>query len=110
MKFNLQNLKKDLQSLSLEELYQVNQWLQEIIKRAVDKNGQSFKSNSGEQIIEERVSGDRTYRLEYIRCGKSKCKCGSGSLHGPYWYAYWTEKGKTKSRYIGKNLPNTTHN
>ena len=22
--------------------------------------------------------------------------------HGPYWYAYWWEEGKRRSRYVGK--------
>jgi hypothetical protein len=43
-----------------------------------------------------------TYRLEHVRCGKRTCtRCP----HGPYWYAYWREDGRLKSRYIGKNLP-----
>ncbi len=42
-----------------------------------------------------------TYRLEKVRCGKKGCK---KCPHGPYWYAYWKENGKTKSKYIGKTL------
>jgi hypothetical protein len=42
-----------------------------------------------------------TYRSEFRECGK---RC-SGCPHGPYWYAYWREGGKLKSRYIGKELP-----
>ena len=36
---------------------------------------------------------------------KERCKCAEGKLHGPYWYAYWSEGGKTRSQYIGKRLP-----
>ncbi|MBI3537057.1 MAG: hypothetical protein HY070_05820, partial [Chloroflexi bacterium] len=25
--------------------------------------------------------------------------------HGPYWYAYWKEEGRTRSRYVGRVLP-----
>jgi len=40
-------------------------------------------------------------RKQMVRCGKSGCtKCP----HGPYWYAYWTEAGKRRSRYIGRLL------
>lgn len=40
-------------------------------------------------------------RRQMVRCGKQGCtKCP----HGPYWYAYWTEDGKRKSRYIGRLL------
>jgi hypothetical protein len=43
-----------------------------------------------------------TYRLEQVRCGKEGCtRCP----HGPYWYAYWREDGRLRSRYIGKQLP-----
>lgn len=44
-----------------------------------------------------------TYQSELVRCGKANCKgCRSGGGHGPYWYAYWTEGGKTRTLYIGK--------
>ena len=43
-----------------------------------------------------------TYRLEHVRCGKRGCtRCP----HGPYWYAYWREEGRLRSRYIGTTLP-----
>ncbi len=47
-----------------------------------------------------------TYRQQYTRCGKQRCrKCREGAGHGPYWYAYWSEKGRTVSKYIGSRLP-----
>jgi hypothetical protein len=46
--------------------------------------------------------GKVTYRQERVRCGREGCaRCP----HGPYWYAYWRESGKVRSRYIGKQLP-----
>jgi hypothetical protein len=46
-----------------------------------------------------------TYRQEHVRCGRERCtKCP----HGPYWYAYWREGGRLRSRYIGKQLPEAT--
>ncbi|MFQ5523156.1 MAG: hypothetical protein ACE5F5_06215 [Acidimicrobiia bacterium] len=40
-------------------------------------------------------------RRRMIRCGKPGCtKCP----HGPYWYAYWTEDGRRRSRYVGRLL------
>jgi len=43
-----------------------------------------------------------SYRQEEVRCGKSGCtRCP----HGPYWYAYWKEDGRTRKRYIGRHLP-----
>ncbi len=42
-----------------------------------------------------------TYRLQRVRCGKRGCaRCP----HGPYWYAYWREDGRVRSRYIGREL------
>jgi hypothetical protein len=47
-------------------------------------------------------TGKATYRLEPVKCGKAGCtRCP----HGPYWYAYWREDGRLRSRYIGKSLP-----
>ena len=43
-----------------------------------------------------------TYRQEHVRCGKQRC---TTCPHGPYWYAYWKEGGRTRSRYIGRHLP-----
>ena len=43
-----------------------------------------------------------TYRLETVRCGKTNCK---SCPHGPYWYAYFREGNRLKSRYIGRELP-----
>jgi hypothetical protein len=38
-------------------------------------------------------------RRQWVRCGKEACtRCP----HGPYWYAYWREAGKRRSRYVGK--------
>jgi len=48
------------------------------------------------------AKGKVTFRQETVRCGKQGCtKCP----HGPYWYAYWRENGRTRSRYVGKELP-----
>lgn len=46
-------------------------------------------------------AGKVSYRLEPVNCGKPGCsKCP----HGPYWYAYWREDGRVKSKYIGRKL------
>ena len=40
-------------------------------------------------------------RKQMVKCGKDGCtKCP----HGPYWYAYWTENGKRRTRYVGRLL------
>jgi hypothetical protein len=49
-----------------------------------------------------RTRGKVTFRQETVRCGRTNCtRCP----HGPYWYAYWREGGRLRSRYIGKQLP-----
>jgi hypothetical protein len=50
----------------------------------------------------------RTYRQVFVRCGRPTCKCTRGELHGPYWYAYWSDGGRSRSAYVGKTLPLTT--
>src|SRR5258706_7437307 len=47
-----------------------------------------------------------TYRQQFTRCGKQRChKCKDGPGHGPYWYAYRSENGRTISKYIGLQPP-----
>jgi len=43
-----------------------------------------------------------SYQCEWVRCGKRNCR---SCPHGPYWYGYWSEKGKTRKRYFGRNDP-----
>lgn len=58
--------------------------------------GPGFEQEAGDS------HGKVSYRLEHVRCGKAGCtRCP----HGPYWYAYWRERGRMRSRYIGKSLP-----
>jgi DNA-binding SARP family transcriptional activator len=52
------------------------------------------------------MNGKVTYHQQVSYCGKQRCrKCRDGVGHGPYWYAYKTENGRTTRSYIGKNLP-----
>src|SRR2546421_429172 len=56
----------------------------------------------GDPRVEVERAGKVTYRQEHVRCGRQNCtRCP----HGPYWYAYWREEGRLRSRYIGKELP-----
>ncbi len=51
---------------------------------------------------DEELPAGISYRKQYVRCGKERCtRCP----HGPYWYAYWKEDGRTRRRYIGRHLP-----
>jgi hypothetical protein len=53
------------------------------------------------------VNGKVSMRRQHVKCGKPTC---SRCPHGPYWYAYWWEDGKRRSRYIGKldDVPEAT--
>lgn len=42
------------------------------------------------------------YRQEHVRCGKPRCR---RCPHGPYWYAYYREGGRTRRQYVGRYLP-----
>src|SRR6266498_3106048 len=56
----------------------------------------------GGEASRDPAPGRRSYRQQLVRCGKKGCtRCP----HGPYWYAYWREEGRLRSRYIGKQLP-----
>lgn len=37
---------------------------------------------------------------QYVKCGKPNCRCASGQSHGPYFAAFWKEKGRIRKRYI----------
>ena len=62
------------------------------------KNGMA--SSNLQTMLANHKGGHVTLELEGIRCGRAGCsKCP----HGPYWYAYFREGGKLRSRYIGKD-------
>ncbi len=48
-----------------------------------------------------------TYSRQFRRCNKPDCPaCRSGGRgHGPYWYVYWREEGRLRSRYLGRSAP-----
>jgi hypothetical protein len=47
-----------------------------------------------------------TYTRQYRRCRRPNCgQCTDDKPgHGPYWFAYWREDGKVRSRYLGKTM------
>lgn len=91
----LREVKQAIGGLSFQQLVKLDAWLHSLIEVGVGSSHQP----------ENKTSVNKTYRSEMIRCGKKNCPCAEGRLHGPYWYAYWTEGGKTKSQYVGKKLP-----
>ncbi|MCA1568101.1 MAG: hypothetical protein LC803_21150 [Acidobacteria bacterium] len=101
---NSLQIKQAVQRLSLAQLRRLDDWLHGVIQKA-EESARTARPQSRKQIVEERTVENQTYRLEMIRCGKEKCKCARGELHGPYWYSYTRVKDKIKSQYIGKKLP-----
>lgn len=92
----LREVKQAVGGLSFPQLVKLDAWLHSLIEAGVGDTSQR---------PENRASVNKTYRSEMVRCGKKNCHCAEGKLHGPYWYAYWTEGSRTKSQYIGKELP-----
>lgn len=52
--------------------------------------------------VERDLPAGLRYRQEHVRCGRDTC---TTCPHGPYWYAYWKQDGRTRRRYIGRHLP-----
>lgn len=103
--------RKELQERILEydlaELELLLAWLKTTVKerkQAVSHQVQ-IPLKKGREVVETLESDKTTYRLEMVKCGKKKCKCTKGKLHGPYWYAYHWNGKKLISTYIGKTLP-----
>lgn len=44
-----------------------------------------------------------TVHTQYIRCGRVRCKCASGELHGPYYYRFFREGGRLHKRYVKRS-------
>lgn len=101
---SLIQIKQAVRRLSLGQLRRLDEWLHELIRKAEEAAAAEVVLPR-KHVVEERAVDNRTYRLERIRCGKDKCKCAQGKLHGPYWYSYSRVGHKVKSQYVGKKLP-----
>jgi hypothetical protein len=98
------SLQASINRLSLDEQQQLYTWL-----------GQRLQENSmiGADVptsgVETRNYQGKTYVFQRRRCGRTDCSCMDGEVsevgHGPYWYAYWHESGKTQNHYVGKRPP-----
>lgn len=51
--------------------------------------------------VRDQEPGRVSYRQQRVRCGKRTC---TTCPHGPYWYGYWREGGRLRSRYVGREL------
>ena len=100
----LRDIKESIGALPSRELARLDAWLHVLLKDRRSKKRVRGATKQHE-VLQARHTAHKTYRLELVRCGKGGCRCVDGKLHGPYWYAYWSEGGKTKSQYVGKRLP-----
>lgn len=67
---------------------------------------EEVQAKDGVAEVRPAKRGGGSYVQQYTRCGKPTCRCAKGGkLHGPYWYLYTKKDGKTRCKYIGKNLP-----
>jgi hypothetical protein len=91
-------IREQILPMSISEKRSLLIWLQETIK---DELWTPPPVKSGRQVVGEPVKTSKGYRRqELVRCGKATCK---SCPHGPYWYEYWSEGGKRRSKYLGKN-------
>ncbi len=94
-----QPIRRALECQNLSELYEIR----DLVERLISERENPPKEEdlpADREVLKTHTFGSITYRLEKVSCGK-KCK---GCPHGPYWYGYWREGGKTRSKYIGKNF------
>lgn len=104
---DIKKLQAALHQLNLEQARQLYSALGAIVE-ALEQHAATPTADrvSRREVVETQRLGDCLYQLERVRCGKVGCKCAGaqGALHGPYWYAYWRDDGKLRSRYVGKQL------
>src|SRR5687768_9166578 len=41
-----------------------------------------------------------TVHTQFVKCGKSNCRCASGELHGAYYYHFVRVGGRLRKRYL----------
>jgi hypothetical protein len=40
---------------------------------------------------------------QFVTCGKPTCRCARGAKHGPLYYLYWKEEGRSRSLYVPRD-------
>jgi hypothetical protein len=97
----LHKILREAEGLSYLELVKLDEAIHRLLESRMVAETEIRERPDREVVVRKRV-GNLTYQQERVRCGKPNCKCAKGNLHGPYWYVYWSEGGKTKSMYVGK--------
>lgn len=88
----------ELAEEELPQLLEIRDYLDQLI--SLREESPEEGDSKAETEDEGKRHGSVTYRQEWVYCGKECKKCP----HGPYWYCYWKEDGKTRTKYIGKVL------
>jgi uncharacterized protein DUF6788 len=57
--------------------------------------------NFGDLLPKSALPG--SLQPEWKRCGKPRCRCASGQLHGPYWVHRWREDGRQRKAYVPRD-------
>ena len=99
----LETIKAMLEELQPAELWQVHDHIVALLQPKLLATDTKWKGHTVDTESKCTHSPAIVYQQESVNCGKANCtKCAKGEGHGPYWYAYYTERGRTKSVYIGK--------
>jgi len=99
-----EELKQQIQQFSLQEKQDLYGWLTQELEQSEANSNKTPAKKKNRELVERQSIGNMIYQLEMVKCGKERCKCTRGQLHGPYWYAYQRQGEKFKSTYIGKTL------
>lgn len=100
-----EEIQEKMMHLSLKDKEILLGWLKAMIKEQKQQtSSEKIPLKKGREVVETLRMGRTMYRLEKVKCGKKKCKCSKGNLHGPYWYSYHWNGKKLTSSYIGKTL------
>jgi hypothetical protein len=90
-------LQAAIRRLTDADLRGLDNWLHQVIAERTEELEE--QKRPGREVITRVVKPGGTMQLELVRCGKPACR---SCPHGPYWYRYWKESGRTKSKYVGK--------
>jgi hypothetical protein len=56
------------------------------------------ENNSSESL--HKIPAAAAVSVQYVKCGKSNCRCANGALHGPYYAKLWKVNGRMRKAYV----------
>jgi hypothetical protein len=90
----------------INDLEQLQEVQAAVEQRIADLEQQAREWQPPAAAVEVRTTPRGHYALEFVRCGKERCRCVSGPGHGPYWYHYRSVgNGKYSKTYVGRERP-----